>query len=195
MGNRSDGGFSTVSGGDAASPDGDDPSRRGSGARPGSGSGLSLKARAVAYLSRREHSRQELRRKLSAWCDDPAAVEAVLDDLAREHWQSDQRYAQAYAHRAAARQGAQRILGALRQQGLADDQLADLRDTLRATEAERARAVWARKFGQPPADPREYARQYRFMAGRGFSADCIRRLLDSRGAVNPDDPAADDEQD
>ncbi len=44
-------------------------------------------------------------------------------------------------------------------------------------EAERARAVWARKFGQPPADPREYARQYRFMAGRGFSADCIRRLL------------------
>lgn len=178
MGNRAGDGFSTVSGGDAASPDGDGPSRRGSGARPGAGSGPSLKARAVAYLSRREHSRQELRRKLSAWCDDPAAIEAVLDELAREHWQSDQRYAQAYAHRAAARQGAQRILGALRQQGLADDELTGLRDSLRATEADRARAVWQRKFGQPPADPREYARQYRFMAGRGFSADCIRRLLD-----------------
>jgi regulatory protein len=164
MGNRADDGFSTV-------PGGDDPPGRGPARGP------SLKARAVAYLSRREHSRQELRRKLSAWCDDPAAVEAVLDDLAREHWQSDQRYAQAYAHRAAARQGAQRILGALRQQGLADDQLDDLRDSLNATEADRARAVWARKFGQPPADPREYARQYRFMAGRGFSADCIRRLL------------------
>ncbi len=178
MGNRAGDGFSTVSGGDAASPDGDGPSRRGAGARSGAGSGPSLKARAVAYLSRREHSRQELRRKLSAWCDDPAAIEAVLDELAREHWQSDQRYAQAYAHRAAARQGAQRILGALRQQGLADDELAGLRDSLRATEADRARAVWQRKFGQPPADPREYARQYRFMAGRGFSADCIRRLLD-----------------
>lgn len=188
MGNRHDDGFSTVSVGDGSSSGGDDPSRRGSGA----GSGPSLKARAVAYLFRREHSRQELRRKLSAWCDDPAAVEAVLDDLAREHWQSDQRYAQAYAHRAAARQGAQRILGALRQQGVADDQLADLRDSLRSTEAERARAVWARKFGQPPADPREYARQYRFMAGRGFSADCIRRLLDSRAPAGPDDPAAGD---
>jgi len=186
MGNRADGGFGTV-------PGGDDPPGRGSGS--GSNSGPSLKARAVAYLSRREHSRQELRRKLSAWCDDPAAVEAVLDDLAREHWQSDQRYAQAYAHRAAARQGTQRILGALRQQGVADDQLADLRDSLRSTEAERARAVWARRFGQPPDDPREYARQYRFMAGRGFSADCIRRLLDSREPAGLDDPAAADAAD
>ncbi|MFV0283954.1 MAG: recombination regulator RecX [Castellaniella sp.] len=143
--------------------------------------GPSLKARAVAYLSRREHSRLELRRKLSAWSDDPAAIEAVLDDLAREHWQSDQRYAQVYADRTSARQGAQRILGALRQQGLTDEQLDDVRDALRATEAQRAHAVWSRKFGQPPADPREYARQYRFMAGRGFSADCIRRLLDGQG--------------
>ncbi len=170
--------------------DGADPP---SGGSPGGrGSGLSLKARAVAYLSRREHSRLELRRKLSAWCDDPAAVEAVLDDLAREHWQSDQRYAQAYAHRAAGRQGAQRILGALRQQGLADGQLADLRDALRATEADRARAVWQRKFSQPPADAREYARQYRFMAGRGFSTDCIRRLLDARAKPDPDPGLAPD---
>ncbi|MDY0309425.1 MAG: recombination regulator RecX [Castellaniella sp.] len=178
MGNRTDGGFST-------GPGGEGPPGRGSGGGP------SLKARAVAYLSRREHSRLELQRKLSAWCDDPAAIEAVLDDLAREHWQSDQRYAQAYAHRAAERQGAQRILSALRQQGVADEQLADLRDTLNATEAERARAVWQRKFGHPPADPREYARQYRFMAGRGFSADCIRRLLDRRGHFDADVSSAD----
>ena len=173
MVNRSDDGFSTIPGED------DSPGRQ-------SGRGPSLKALAVGDLSRREHSRQELRRKLSAWCDDPAAVEAVLDDLAREHWQSDERYAHAYAHRAATRQGTQRILGALRQQGLADDTLNDLRDSLRATEAERARAVWERKFGQPPADPRDYARHYRFMAGRGFSADSIRRLLDGRGGFDPD---------
>ncbi|WP_368649150.1 recombination regulator RecX [Castellaniella ginsengisoli] len=176
-------------GNDAAdAPDPPSGGKGPSGRRPG----LSLKARAVAYLSRREHSRQELRRKLAAWCDDPAAIEAVLDDLAREHWQSDQRYAQAYAHRAASRQGAQRILGALRQQGLADEQLADLRETLHATEADRALAVWQRKFGRPPADPRDYARQYRFMAGRGFSADCIRRLLSAR--TDADDASAPDSE-
>lgn len=149
--------------------------------------GPSLKARAVAYLSRREHSRLELQRKLSAYCDDPAEIEAVLDDLQRTHWQSDQRYAQAYVHRTAGRQGAQRILGALRQQGVADGQLADLQDTLRTSEPERARAVWQRKFSAPPADARDYARQYRFLAGRGFSSDVIRRLLSDRDtAFDPD---------
>src|SRR5690606_10392522 len=153
-------------------PGGGDSSRR--------GNGPSLKARAVAYLSRREHSRQELRRKLSNWCDDPDAIEAVLDELAREHWQSDQRYAQSYAHRAAARQGTQRILGALRQQGLADGDLAELRATLRVTGRGRARPCWQRMFGPAPAAPREYARHSSFMAGRGFSADCFRRLLGAR---------------
>lgn len=139
--------------------------------------GLSLKARAVAYLSRREHSRQELRRKLSAYTDDPAAVEAVLDELQREHWQSDGRYAQAYAHRKAQAQGTQRILQSLRQQGVADAELAGLQRQLRDSELERARAVWQRRFGKAPADARDYAHQYRFLAGRGFSAECIRRIL------------------
>ncbi|MGB6241118.1 MAG: recombination regulator RecX [Castellaniella sp.] len=154
--------------------------------------GLSLKARAVGYLSRREHSRLELQRKLSAYCDDPAEIEAVLDDLQRTRWQSDQRYAQAYVHRTADRQGAQRILGALRQQGVADEQLVDLQDTLRASEPERARAVWQRKFSAPPVDARDYARQYRFLAGRGFGGDVIRRLLADRdGAFDPDSADAD----
>ena len=139
--------------------------------------GLSLKARAVACLSRREHSRQELRRKLSAFTDDPAEIEAVLDELQREHWQSDGRYAQAYAHRKAQAQGTQRILQALRQQGVADAELSGLQQQLRGSESERARAVWQRRFGAAPADARDYARQYRFLAGRGFSAECIRRIL------------------
>lgn len=145
--------------------------------------GPSLKARAIAYLSRREHSRLELRRKLSVYSDDPAEVDAVLDDLQRQHWQSDDRYARAYVHRTETRQGAQRILGALRQQGLEDTQLADLRESLRATEPERAREVWQRKFAAPPQDARDYARQYRFLAGRGFSSEVIRRLLSQRAGA------------
>jgi regulatory protein len=149
--------------------------------------GPSLKARAVAYLSRREHSRLELQRKLSAYSDDPTEIESVLDELQRTHWQSDQRYAQAYVHRTAGRQGAQRILGALRQQGVPDEQLADLQDTLRETESQRARAVWQRKFSALPLDARDYARQYRFLAGRGFSADAIRGVLSNRDRASDQD--------
>lgn len=142
--------------------------------------GPSLKARAVAYLSRREHSRQELRRKLLAYTDDAAEVDAVLDELQRQHWQSDGRYARAYVHRKAPTQGAQRILQSLRQQGVADAELTDLQQQLRDSEPERARAVWQRRFGETPVDARDYARQYRFLAGRGFSAECIRRILGGR---------------
>jgi regulatory protein len=37
--------------------------------------------------------------------------------------------------------------------------------------------VWRRKFGQPPANAQERARQMRFLHGRGFPADVIRKVL------------------
>lgn len=149
---------------------------------PNSGSrgGLSLKARAIAYLSRREHSRVELARKLSTYCDDPSEIERLLDELRRGNWQSDERFAEAYVQRTSARQGTIRIMQSLRQHGLPDEALGVLGAELQSSEAGRAREVWQRKFGAHPADAREYARQYRFLASRGFSSECVRRLLGAR---------------
>lgn len=142
--------------------------------------GPSLKARAVNYLSRREHSRHELRRKLSAYSDDPDEIDAVLNELQRDRWQSDARYAQSYADSKATRHGTARIVHDLRQHGVGEADIGAVADALADSEWARAHTVWARKFGELPADARAYARQYRFMATRGFSADCIRRIL--RGA-------------
>ncbi|MCK9509108.1 MAG: recombination regulator RecX [Pigmentiphaga sp.] len=136
-----------------------------------------IKARAVGYLSRREHSRAELRRKLMAHGDDPAAIDAVLDQLTAGHWQSDARYVQGYVRTKAPRQGALRILQALRQQGVDEAELDAVRQQLQGTEHARARQVWQARFSGPAADAREYARQYRFLAGRGFGADVIRAVL------------------
>lgn len=144
------------------------------------GGGLSLKARAIGYLSRREHSRLELQRKLARYCEDPDEIARVLDELERGNWQSDLRFAESYVQRTAARQGTARIMQTLGQHHLPDEALQDLRVQLHDTEAERAREVWARKFGHLPADPREYARQYRFLAARGFGSESIRRLLGGR---------------
>ncbi|MFQ6722236.1 RecX family transcriptional regulator, partial [Bordetella pertussis] len=41
----------------------------------------------------------------------------------------------------------------------------------------RALAVWQKRFGEKPADRAAYARQARFLAGRGFAHDVIRRIL------------------
>ena len=67
--------------------------------------GPSLKMRAVGYLSRREHARAELARKLAPHAEDPAEIEAVLDALEKEGWLSTERFAQSLVHRRASRQG------------------------------------------------------------------------------------------
>ena len=66
--------------------------------------------------------------------------------------------------------------GDLQPQALRRQPLQQLRDS----ELQRAAQLWQRKFGAVAQDARERARQMRFLAGRGFSADVIRRVV--RGA-------------
>jgi len=139
--------------------------------------GPSLKMRAVGYLSRREHAREELARKLAPHAEDPDEVATVLDALEKEGWLSTERFAQSLVHRRASRQGAARIVQELRQHGVDDNQVAELRDQLRATEYDRALEVWKKRFGAKPDDRAAYAKQARFLASRGFAHDVIRRIL------------------
>lgn len=139
--------------------------------------GPSLKARAVGYLSRREYARNELARKLQPYAEEGDDIDAVLDVLEKEGWLSTERFAHSLVHRRAGRQGTARIVQELRQHGVAEEQVAQLRDDLRATEYQRALEVWRKRFAAKPADRAEYAKQARFLAGRGFVHDVIRRLL------------------
>jgi regulatory protein len=143
--------------------------------------GPSLKARAVGYLSRREHARIELARKLQPYAEDPADIQRVLDELEKEGWLSTERFAQSLVHRRASRQGTARIVQELRQHGVAEEQVAQLRDDLRSTEASRCQEVWRKRFDAKPVDRNAYAKQARFLAGRGFSHDVIRRILGDTG--------------
>ena len=149
---------------------------------------LSLKGRALRYLAAREHSRAELATKLSRHVgpeDDPDAVARVLDELAAKGFIDEARVAESVLHRRAGRLGGARVLQELRAKGRPDDVVADAAAQLRSTELARAQAVWRRKFGQPPADAAERARQLRFLAARGFSGDVARRALG--GAADDDD--------
>lgn len=141
------------------------------------GATLSLKGRALRYLSAREHSRSELARKLARHTEDPAEVERVLDELAAKGWLSTERFVESVVHRRAARFGTARIQHELQQHGVHGAEAAAALDTLRQSEPERALEVWQRRFGTPPATPAEKAKQMRFLAGRGFSTEVIRHLL------------------
>lgn len=146
---------------------------------------LSLKGRALRYLSMREHSRLELARKLARYAQEGDDIDAVLDTLEAAKLLSETRFAESLVHRRAARFGNQRILTELQSHRLDEESLAGIRERLAGDEAARARAVWQRKFGTAPADAAERAKQMRFLQQRGFSHDAIRAAL--RGTNIEDD--------
>jgi regulatory protein len=111
----------------------------------------------------------------AAWAQAESAVEELLDWLQAHRYLSEQRFAESRVHARAGRFGNLRIRQELAQHGVELD--AEATQRLRDSELERCRAVWARKFGELPADAAARARQMRFLAGRGFSADVIRRVL------------------
>ena len=173
---------------------------------------LSLKARAIALLAQRDHSATELRRKLmrvvrkrdrdadaeatavraQAGTDDEDAesssnkaaeeVDALLVWLQAQGYLDEARFVESRIHARAARHGNLRIKQELAQHGLVLD--ATQAQALKDTEFERAKLLWQRRFEGPPADAAAQAKQMRFLAGRGFSADVVRRLF--RHSGDPD---------
>ena len=137
---------------------------------------LELRARALRLLARREHSRAELARKLAPRAESPAALAQLLEALAAKKQLSDERYAELRAHQLARKYGAARIRADLKAKGIAPEIVA------RATgdeELERARAILARKYRDAAVTRGECARRMRFLQGRGFSHETIRKLLSS----------------
>jgi regulatory protein len=137
----------------------------------------SLRARAVAYLARREHSRAELGRKLAPHAQSSAELERLLDDLQDRALLSDARFADGLARRRGERFGTQRVRAELVSHGLDPALVRSTVAHLHATELQRAQAVWHKKFGRRAADAAQRLRQMRFLAARGFTADVIRTVV------------------
>jgi len=137
----------------------------------------SLRARAMRLLARREHSREELRRKLAAHAGEGEDVTMILDDLAAKGWLSDQRFAESTARAKARRYGPLKLAHFLKSRGLADEIISAGVKAAGADGAASIEAIWRTRFREPPIDERQKARQVRFLQGRGFPLDEIFRFL------------------
>jgi len=138
---------------------------------------LSLKGRALKLLAAREHSRRELERKLAPHETEPGELKTALDELQARGFIDEQRVVDSLLHRRAARLGAGRIQQELQAKGLDAERVALAVASLKASEVERAREVWRKKFGMLPLDAAQRAKQARFLAARGFGGEVIRRVL------------------
>jgi regulatory protein len=142
-----------------------------------------LKARAIALLARREYSRAELRDKLAAGSDhdrgaDGAdAVEAILDELAALGFLSETRFAQSVVRQKSGGYSKRAIGATLKARGVGGDAATDALAGVDIDDLDAMVALWRRRFGAPPANDKEKARQVRFLQSRGFSLSAIFKLL------------------
>ena len=142
-----------------------------------SGFTISLKGRALRLLSGREYSRTELERKLAPHEETPGQLAEVLDELQAKDFISEARVIESVINRRQAKMGAARIKQELLGKGLGKEAVLDAMASLKATELDRARELWRRKFDGPAADAAGRAKQMRFLATRGFGGDVIGRVL------------------
>ena len=159
----------------------------------------SLKARALRLLSQREYSRKGLAAKLAEsearWGklggeqseQTPESrhtqIEAVLDDFEARGWLSDARFAEALVRRRSERYGMKKIADELDRAGVDAKQSAKLLGVLKETEFQRAYDLWTRKYGVRAQDQKERARQYRFLASKGFGSEVVAKVI---GGQSPD---------
>ena len=138
---------------------------------------LSLKGRALRFLSMREHSRLELGRKLSKYAEEGDDIEALLDLLEKNNWLSQERFSESLIHRRSARFGNSRIVAELQSHGVNGEALQELKAGLADSETARACEVWERKFGVVATDPKERNKQMRFLMLRGFSQRAVQAAM------------------
>ena len=138
---------------------------------------LSRKGRALRRLAQREHSRLELERKLASHVAEGDDLAATLDELEARDFINPQRVAQSVAYRRGSKLGTARVVQEMRSKGLADDTVRAATLQLRATEWQRAHAIWRQRFGAPGATPQDKLKQMRFLASRGFSGEIVRKVV------------------
>lgn len=136
----------------------------------------SLKSRALDYLARRDYSRWELKRKLAPYAEDEDELDALLDELAEKHWQSDERFVENFVHSKSQKHGSLRLKQALKMKGVDEQTIASFLPD-KKTELATAQAVWQKKFGRRAQTPQEKQKQIRFLLYRGFQMDVVMKVL------------------
>ncbi len=132
----------------------------------------SIRFGAIELLSRREHSRLELHRKLSVRFEEDTLITKVIEQLTAENLQCDQRFAEAFIrYRFNKGQGPIKIAFDLRQAGVADDSIKQSLEYLSNDWTDKAVQVLEKKFKTVTKEPSIKAKALRFLAQRGFSSE------------------------
>lgn len=139
--------------------------------------GNTLRALSFALLAKKEYSKSDLKQKLLAYGADLIEVDALLEELAQQNYQSDERMA-GMLLRSQIRQGRgpARIKQALKKHEIDPDLAQQEYDEI--DWFKQAFDLKVKKFGtEVVKDPKQKAKQIRFLQYRGFSMDIIMKVI------------------
>jgi regulatory protein len=146
------------------------------------------KALAIGWLARRDLSRAELTQRLHRRQFEEAEIARVLDELQSLGYLSDARYANAVVAHRKGSYGKRAIAHALNERGIAREEAARALAQLEGSdELADALGLWQRRFGQPPRDERDKARQVRYLQARGYSLSTALSVLRRAGTPESDE--------
>jgi regulatory protein len=145
---------------------------------------LAVENGAIRLLARREHSRTELRNKLLLRSYPSSIIEEVLDQLAEQGLQSDERFAESYTRARSQRgYGGNKIRAELMSRDVDRDTISVAIESLDDCWVEYAAAMLAKKYpdySKNNASSLEHAKMQRYLWSRGYNSDqvklAIRRL-------------------
>lgn len=135
--------------------------------------------RALGLLTRREHSRQELMRKLQQRGVECGVATEVIDKLSAAGWQDDARFAEALLrNRAGSGYGPAYIRAELATHGLGSELITAAMDSFEGDWAENARNLLQRRHPQALAGDRDARRKAAdFLLRRGFGMEHVRAAM------------------
>jgi len=135
---------------------------------------------AIYSLAMREHSRQEIYKKISRKeFSEGVDINLLLDELEENNYLNEQRFTESFIRSRAQRgQGLLKISNELRQRGINSELINQGLSELDIDWYELASEQRMKKFGENiPEDYKEKARQMRFLSGRGFDSEIIRSII------------------
>ncbi|MCI1654275.1 MAG: recombination regulator RecX [Lachnospiraceae bacterium] len=140
------------------------------------------KKRLMYLLQRQDRTEYQLRDKLRRDGYPETVADEAVSYVKSYHYVDDYRYACAYISSQQQTKSRNRIRAGLRQRGISAELIEQALEEVYETEEEEliARLLVRKKYDPETADYREKGRIYRFLAGRGFSSDAIRRVMEQQ---------------
>ena len=137
-----------------------------------------LKAKAIYFLSKRDHAYLELFNKLKKYSSDEVYINNVLHELVAKGYLSEERFIENYLSSKIKKYGVLRIRQVLNKKTGNLELVNKILQTSVIDEVVIAKKIFRKKFDKVSVDVLQKAKQVRFLTNKGFSYSTIRKVFD-----------------